>query len=161
MNSKKLPRTSFRLSFSLLSQYFLLHMRAACKMYKELTLTQCVRAPWLFFLIRKAIVVANFFFFSEDFTWNFVNSSARNSSLRRISRTTCWGKRVKEPRLRTSLPCSSTNSRTFDRKKTIHTWNDWYRDLRYGTHFSSDQKLLDSLIFRWLIRLLGFAYQSK
>lgn len=47
-------------------------------------------------------------------TWNLVNSSAFNSSLLNINRTTCNGKRANDPRFNTSLPCSSTNSNTLN-----------------------------------------------
>lgn len=49
--------------------------------------------------------------------WNFVNSSACNSSLAKINLTTCCGSSVNDPRLRTSLPCSSTNSNTWKGKR--------------------------------------------
>lgn len=65
---------------------------------------------------------------SQDFllhmraAWNFVNSSARNSSRHRMRRTTCCGRSVKLPRFNTSLPCSSTNSRTFWTRDFVHLY---------------------------------------
>jgi hypothetical protein len=58
-------------------------------------------------------------------TWNFVNSSALSSSLASIRRTTCCGSNVKEPRFRTSLPCSSTNSRTCNTHIMRHAHNNF------------------------------------
>ena len=51
-------------------------------------------------------------------TWNFENSSAFSSSLAMMSLTTCCGRRANEPRFSTSLPCSSTNSRTLEIERT-------------------------------------------
>lgn len=54
-------------------------------------------------------------------TWNLVNSSALSSSLANMSLTTCWGRSVKLPRFKTSLPCSSTNSNTCEMQKILET----------------------------------------
>lgn len=56
-------------------------------------------------------------FIHINVTWNLVNSSARSSSLASINLTTCCGNKVNEPRFKTSLPCSSTNSRTLKEEK--------------------------------------------
>lgn len=56
-------------------------------------------------------------------TWNLVNSSALSSSLANMRRTTCCGSSVKDPRFRTSLPCSSTNSKTCNKSVTDVKYN--------------------------------------
>ena len=70
---------------------FLLHIKAACQR----------KFKWSYHSCRKYI------------SWNLENSSAFNSSLDKMRLTTCCGRRVKDPRLRTSLPWSSTNCITF------------------------------------------------
>ena len=107
MYSRKLPITSFRSWFWLLSQYFLLHIRAAWSNSTFDKLQSRDKIPSIFrFNGLKRV--------KDLRTWNLVNSSARSSSLARIKRTTCCGSRVKDPRFNTSLPCSSTNSNTFE-----------------------------------------------
>lgn len=99
MYSKKLPMTSFNFMCWLLSQYFLLHIKAAWNKHYSCTFS-----------------LESYTHFKILLTWNLVNSSARNSSLARMSLTTCSGRRVKDPIPRTSLPCSSTNSKTWTYK---------------------------------------------
>lgn len=63
---------------------------------------------------RSRLLMIDWFnYVNKELTWNFVNSSARNSSRDNISRTTCCGNNVNDPRVSTRPPFSSTNSSTF------------------------------------------------
>lgn len=56
-----------------------------------------------------------------------------------MSRTTCCGRSVKEPKLRTSLPCSSTNSKTC---------REWSTHLRI-TSWCGQNVIPDIWLSRW------------
>ena len=72
--------------------------------------------------LRVSPELSEYFLLHMKAAWNLENSSAFSSSLVRMRRTTCWGRSVKEPRLRTSLPWSSTNSKTFCRRNLVHLY---------------------------------------
>ena len=63
--------------------------------------------------VKLWFVESQYFLLHIKAAWNLINSSAFNSSRDMISLTMCWGNKVNDPKLRTSFPWSSTNSKTW------------------------------------------------
>ena len=63
--------------------------------------------------VKLWFVESQYFLLQRRAAWNLTNSSAFNSSRDMISLTICCGNNVNDPKLNTSFPWSSTNSRTY------------------------------------------------
>ena len=119
---------SFRFISGLLSQYFLLHINAACKRWWNVKLNNLFHCCYAGKL--------------RIFTWNLVNSSALSSSRTRISLTTCCGRSVNDPKFSTSVPCRSTNSRTLIQKY-------WFSRHKFDIDMIKGELCFCNLLYKW------------
>ena len=86
--------------------------------------------------VKLWFVESQYFLLHIKAAWNLMNSSAFNSSRDMISLTMCWGNKVNDPKLRTSFPWSSTNSKT------------WNRNVVWGIYLETF-KFLEIWLFKW------------